>query len=108
MAQERIPKFWQEQIKNGQRFQIKFGGYQEWRRYKQYYRHEFNRGVLPVNQIFSIMRSVVAQTYFKNPTITVTPTKPGLIHKLHARLIESIDRWLVENRRTESMEREEE
>lgn len=95
MAKERSIDWYKSGIKNGLRFQQKYAGSQMWPVYKNYYRHNFPRGVLPVNMVFSILRSMVPQTYFRNPSVTVTPSKPGLQYELHARLVESIDRWLL-------------
>lgn len=92
---DRSVEFWKDAIRNAQRFQIQYGDSRSWKQYKDYYRHKFPIGVFPVNQMFSIMRSVVAQTYFRNPTVTVTPTKPGLIYQMHAKTVESIDRYLI-------------
>lgn len=96
---ERDCKWWQDQIRNGQRFQMMFGQSRSWHHYKEYYRHKFPKGVLPVNQMFSIKRSMAAQTYLRNPTITVTPRKPGLMYKLHAKILESVDRWFIDELR---------
>lgn len=95
MANDRSVVFWQEAIRAGQRFQGRFGGVREWQKYKRYYRHRFKPGVLPVNILFSIMRSVVAQTYPRDPRITLTPRRPGLIYQLHSRVLQSTDNWLI-------------
>jgi len=95
MARELSVKDWQEEIRSGQRFQTQFGESNKWSQYKKYYRHQFDKNTLPVNLVFSIMRSMVAQTYYRIPSVTVTPTKPGLIYTLHAKLVETIDRWLL-------------
>jgi len=93
--QERTLQWWKDAILNGMRFQIKFAKSNMWNRYKSYYRHEFKDGIVPVNLVFSILRSVVPQVYFKDPHVIITPTKPGLEYELHARLVESIDNWLL-------------
>lgn len=95
MSKKRSVSDWQEEIRNGIRFQNLNGGIAEWRRYKDYYRHKFKRGILPVNIMFSVMRSMVAQTYFRNPSITVTAKKPGLKYQLHARIVQKLDRWFL-------------
>ena len=89
-------KSWQEKIKDGQRFQIKFADSNQWGRYKDYYRHKgFGKGVLPVNLMFSILRSMVPQVYFRNPRVTVTARRPGLEAELNARIVQKIDNWLL-------------
>jgi len=95
MAKERTIQWWKDAVRNGMKFQIKFAKSNMWDSYKRYYRHEFKSGIIPVNLVFSILRSIVPQVYFRNPAVSVTPTKPGLEYELHARLIEDIDNWLL-------------
>jgi len=94
-SKERTLQWYRDSVKLGQRFQIKFARSNMWPVYKQYYRHEFPDGILPVNLVFSVLRSSVPQIYFRNPTVTISPTKPGLEYELHARLVEDIDNWLL-------------
>ena len=94
-AKERTLDWYKDAVKLGQRFQIKFARSNMWPVYKSYYRHEFPSGILPVNLVFSVLRSSVPQIYFRNPMVTITPTKPGLEYELHARLVEDIDNWLL-------------
>lgn len=95
MVAERSLQWWKDSIKNGLKFQEKYAKSNMWPQYKAYYRHEFPAGIIPVNLVFSILRSTVPQVYFKDPRISITPTKPGLQYELHARLVESIDNWLI-------------
>jgi hypothetical protein len=95
MAQERTLDWYKDAVKAGQRFQIKFAKSNMWPEYKRYYRHEFPDGILPVNLVFSILRSSVPQIYFRNPQVTLSATKPGLEYELHARLAEDIANWLL-------------
>ena len=62
---------------------------------KAYYRHEFKPNTLPVNLVFSILRSIVPQVYFRNPAVSIAPMLPGLEYELHARLVEDIDNWML-------------
>ena len=87
-------KKWQERINNGLRFQQKVGRMNEWARYKAYYRHEFRSQTLPVNMIFSILRSLTPQIVLRNPRVTVTPRKPGPEAELNARIVQKIDNML--------------
>ena len=95
MAKERSIDWYKTAIKNGLAFQNKYGNATMWSTYKAYYRHNFASTQLPVNLVFSVLRSLVPQVYFRNPIIMVTPTKPGLEHELHARLVQDIDNWLL-------------
>lgn len=88
-------KLWQDRLYNGLRFQQKIGRSQEWLRYKSYYRHEFAQGTLPVNLMFSVLRSLTPQIILRNPKVTVTPRKSGKLAELNARIVQKIDNWLI-------------
>lgn len=89
-------QMWKERIKNGQRFQLKLARSNEWERYKKYYRHSFRDGSIPVNLVFSVLRSMVPQVYFRNPKVSVCPrgySDPMI--ELSARVVEQLDNWLL-------------
>jgi len=89
-------KRWADKVRDGQRFQIRFADSNTWGKYKDYYRHKgFRKGVLPVNLMFSVLRSMVPQVYFRNPRVTITARKPGLEAELNARIVQKIDNWLL-------------
>jgi len=88
-------KLWQDRILNGLRFQRKVGRSQEWGRFKSYYRHEFAQGTLPVNIMYSVLRSLTPQIVLRNPRVTVTPRKPGPLAELNARIVQKLDNWLL-------------
>ena len=89
---------WQERIRNGMRFQHHFARSNAWSRYKEFYRHNFgdSKRIIPVNMVFSLLRSLVPQVYFKNPRVTITPRRPGLEAEIHARIIQALDNWLLQ------------
>jgi len=93
MAERDELKFWDGQIEAGKKFRKETADYDEWAKWKKYYRNDYEQGVIPVNLIFSIGRSVIPRIYFRNPQVTVQPQKPGM--GLHARLVEQLDNWLV-------------
>lgn len=86
---------WQDRIKNGLRFQTKVGRSDEWHRYKSYYRHNFPAGSLPVNMMFSVLRSLTPQIVLRNPKITVTPRKSGPVAELNARIVQKLSNWML-------------
>jgi hypothetical protein len=91
---ERSVGWWQEEIKRGLLYQELYGRPQEWRRYRGYYRHQWTPGTaMPVNMVFSIIRSMIPQVYFHNPRVFVTAQKPGM--ELHARTVEATDNQLI-------------
>lgn len=88
-------KLWQDRIFNGLRYQQKVGRGQEWMRYKAYYRHEYAANTLPVNLMFSVLRSLTPQIILRNPKVTATPRKSGQLAELNARIVQKIDNWLI-------------
>lgn len=88
-------QWYKDCILNGLRFQVKYAKSNNWEQYKAYYRHDFSPGILPVNLVYSILRALVPQVYFRNPEAVITPTRPGVEYELHARLIEDTDNHLL-------------
>lgn len=88
-------KVWQDRIRNGLRFQAKIGRSDEWSRFKEYYRHNYAAGSLPVNMMFSVLRSLTPQVILRNPKVTVTPRKGGPLAELNARIVQKLDNWLL-------------
>lgn len=88
-------KKWQERIQNGLRFQERVGRSREWSRYKGYYRHEFKQATLPVNLMFSVLRTLTPQIVLRNPRVSVTPRKSGIQAELNARIVQKLDNWLL-------------
>lgn len=92
---ERTVMWWQEEIKKGLLYQELYGKPSEWRRFRSYYRHQWAPGTsMPLNMIFSIIRAMIPQVYFRNPKIYVTPTKPGM--EMHAKTVEAVDNYLIQ------------
>lgn len=95
MAEERTLQWYKDSVKQGLKFRERHAHSLLWPQYKSYYRHEFQSGIIPVNMVFSILRSMVPQVYFRNPQVSLTASRPGIEAELHARLIEDIDNWLL-------------
>lgn len=86
-------KGWQDAIRLAQRYRRVFGRSQEWKRFKQYYRGQFGQNQVPVNIIYSTIRSMIPQVYFRNPKLYITPDRPGFFP--HSRILERVDNWLI-------------
>ena len=86
-------KEWQDAIRLALRYRRVFGRSQDWKRYKQYYRGFFGQNQIPVNIIFSTLRSMIPQVYFRNPKVYITPDRPGYFP--HSRVLERLDNWLI-------------
>lgn len=87
--------WWLDQARQGIEWRDKITHRKRWDDWRRYYRGEFPSGVLPVNLYFRMLRSIVPQVYFRNPSISVIATKPGLEQQLFAQLIERIDNKLI-------------
>lgn len=88
-------EWWISQIRNGLLFRKKYAKQDSWERWRKYYRGEWPGGVLPVNLYFRMMRTVVPTLYFRNPSISIQATKPGLEQQMLAQLVERIDNKLI-------------
>jgi hypothetical protein len=86
-------EYWKAEIRAGIRYRTLYGRTNDWERYKTMYRGLWNKGVIPVNIIYALGRSLIPQVYFRSPRISVNPRKPG--YAMHARVLERIDNYLI-------------
>ncbi|KKN72795.1 hypothetical protein LCGC14_0406500 [marine sediment metagenome] len=82
-----------ESIKDGIKFQIKYGESKIWNKYYKFYRGQFKEGIIPANLFFPLSRSLIPRVYFRDPKVTVTATKPG--YEIQAKVVEVIDNWII-------------
>ena len=87
--------FWMTQIHKGIKFRKRFAQQAKWTQWRQYYRGNWAPGVLPSNIFFKMLRTVVPRIYFRNPSISIISTKPGIENMLFAQLLERIDNKLL-------------
>lgn len=85
--------YWKAEIKSGLRYRTLFGKSDDWSKYKNMYRGLWGKGIVPVNIIYAVGRSMVPQVYFRNPRVSVIPMKPG--YTMHARVVERIDNYII-------------
>lgn len=99
------PKMWLERIRKGIIYKEKYGDSKNWGIYEKYFRGDFagytrnTKGILPLNIVFSIAKTLIPNTYFRNPYINVTPRKGVFVdfhRRMMARVVESVDNWLVQ------------
>ncbi len=73
--------WWDSQISDGIKFRQRYAREQEWTKWNKFYNNEYIFGtVLPVNLFFMMARTLIPRIYFRNPSISVTPGKPGPEH----------------------------
>jgi len=87
--------WWQTQIEAGIEFRKTFAHVAKWPTWRQYYRGQWKGDILPANIYFKMIRTVVPRIYFRNPSVSLISTKPGLENMLLAQLLERIDNKLI-------------
>ena len=93
------PEHWLGEIRRGIQFRRTYAHEHRWNTWRNYYRGNWPRGVMPVNLFFRMLRTVVPRIYFRNPSISIQPTKPGPDQAAFAQLIERIDNKLMRTMR---------
>lgn len=88
-------EYWLGEVRKAMLFRKEYTSEQRWPAWRSYYRGKWPRGVLPLNLFFRMLRTVVPRIYFRNPSISVQPTKPGPDQAAFAQLIERIDNKLM-------------
>lgn len=87
--------WWIAQIEAGIKFRKKFAKEDKWEDWRNYYRGNWIAGILPSNIYFKMLRTIVPRVYFRNPSISLQATKPGIENALFAQLLERIDNKLI-------------
>jgi len=88
--------WWRQEIEAGIAFRRNQAHQARWDDWRAMYRGDWRSGVLPVNVFYMMLRSVVPRLYFRNPSVSITPTKPGLLQMAFARILERVDNKLLE------------
>jgi len=70
-------EWWKNELEQGEDYKKKFGDSENWEQYSEWYRANFSKDVLPYNLIFSMARTMIPNTYLRNPYVTVTSDSPG-------------------------------
>lgn len=89
---------WREAISLGLKYKQKFSSCGNWAKWRRWYRNDFSENDMEcqnhtVNRIFSYIKSAIPRVYFRTPSISVTARRPEF--SAHARVVETIDNWLV-------------
>jgi hypothetical protein len=71
------PSYWIGEVRRGIEYRKKYAKQSEWDRWRKYYRGEWPRNTLPVNLYFRMLRTIVPRIYFRNPSLSITNTRPG-------------------------------
>ncbi len=89
----KILEQWKGDIRAGIKYRNVFGRAKEWARYKNMYRGYWDSETVPVNLVYALGRSLIPQTYFRNPRISVVPRLPG--YSPHAAVLERVDNYMI-------------
>ena len=92
-SKKALVQWWKDEIKAGVRYRTIYGKAKAWQAYKNMYRGFWSPGIVPVNMIYAVGRSVVPQVYFRNPRVGITAKRPGFT--AHATVLERIDNYLI-------------
>jgi hypothetical protein len=87
--------WWDEQIRAGLAFRKRAAFEEKWPMWREFYRGEWGKGVMPVNLFFTMMRTMVPRIYFRNPTVSVMPAKPGFLNLAFSRVLERVDNAML-------------
>lgn len=87
--------YWIGEIRRGMSFRKRFAHETMWPVWRAYYRGDFREGILPLNLFFKMIRTMVPRVYFRNPSISIQPAKPGFEYMVLAQLLERIDNKLI-------------
>ncbi len=86
-------QWWKDEIKAGVRYRTIYGKAKKWNSYKNMYRGFWQDGIVPVNMIYAVGRSVVPQVYFRNPKVAISAKRPGFT--AHATVLERLDQYII-------------
>lgn len=92
--------WWIGEVRQGLQFRKEMAFEDKWELWRRYYRGQWNERILPINVFFKMVRSLVPRVYFRNPGVSITPTKPGLEYTILAQLLERVDNKLLVQMRT--------
>lgn len=84
---------WKGDIRAGMKYRTVFGKSNDWARNKNMYRGFWGKDIVPVNLVYALGRSLIPQTYFRNPRISVVPKLPG--YTPQSSVLERIDNYLI-------------
>ncbi len=93
------PEFWLRQIRMGTEFRKKFTHESQWNTWRDYYRGNWVSGVIPSNLYFRMVRTIVPRIYFRNPSVSIQASQPGIMPMAFAKVLESVDNKLIRQMR---------
>lgn len=86
-------QWWKDEIKAGVRYRTVYGAAKKWTGYKNMYRGFWQEGIVPVNIIYAVGRSIIPQVYFRNPKVAISSKRPGF--EAQAMVLSRIDDYII-------------
>src|SRR5258706_1053473 len=87
--------WWDTAISKGKKFRETYALENEWPKWQRWYRGRWTAGTLPSNIYFKIARTFIPRVYYRNPSVSITPSMPGIENMLMCKLIERADNKLL-------------
>lgn len=91
-----VPAWWVGEVDRGKKFRAERAHQAEWARWRRWYRGEWDASTLPSNVYYKLIRTLIPRVYFRNPSVSITPSKPGVENYLLSKLIERADNKLYD------------
>lgn len=89
-------QWWVGQVAKGKKFRKEYAHEDRWKDWRNWGRGNWKGGILPNNVYFKMIRTLVPRTYFRNPSVSITQTQPGMEEMLLAKLLERVDNKLLD------------
>lgn len=93
------PQWWLATIRKSTTYRDKYTYKARWGDWRNYYRGQWNQGVMPDNLFFKMMRTMIPRVYFRNPQVSITPRKGKegqSDYVVLAALVERLDNTLID------------
>ena len=87
--------WWLQQIRRGEEYRKKCAYERMWPIWRAYYRGDYNGDVLPVNLFFLVLRTLIPRVYFRDPSVSISPDKPGTDTAAFALVLERVTNKLI-------------
>lgn len=88
--------WWIAQVDRGKKFRDEYTRRDQWAMWRRWYRGQWAPGQLPANVYFKLMRTLIPRIYYRNPSVSITPSIPGVENMLLCKLMERADNKLID------------
>src|SRR5690242_3779427 len=88
--------YWLGEVRSAIKFRQDQAYQPMWKTWRNWYRGDFGgRSKMPKNLFYMMIRSLVPRVYFRNPSISIRPGKPGYEYMVLAQILERVDNKLI-------------